>query len=134
MAKTLAIIFGVVFVLVALLGFMDSGIAGENGIFQTNMLHDLVHLLFGVILLVVAFTNEARSAAWLRILGIVYLVLAVLGFLLIGEGGELFGLVLMNSADHWLHVILGVVLILASMAGGRRTGVGGGMPTSSPSM
>jgi hypothetical protein len=134
MAKTLAIIFGVVFVLVAILGFVNSGIAGENGIFQTNMLHDLVHLLFGLILLVVAFTNEARSAAWLRILGVVYLVLAVLGFLLIGDGGELLGLVLMNEADHWLHVVLGVVLILASMAGGRRAGVGGGMPTSTPSM
>ena len=132
MAKKLAIVFGVVFVLVALLGFMNSGIAGENGIFQTDTLHDLVHLLFGVILLVVAFTAPARSAAWLTILGIVYLVLAVLGLLLVGESGKLLGLVLMNDNDHWLHLVLGVVLILAGRAGNRNST--GSMPMSSPSM
>ncbi|HEY0010665.1 MAG TPA: DUF4383 domain-containing protein [Candidatus Paceibacterota bacterium] len=130
MAKTLAIVFGIVFVLVAVLGFVDSGIAGENGIFQTDTLHDLVHLILGLILLVVAFTAPARSAAWLKILGIVYLVLAVLGFLTIPEGGELLGLVLMNTADHWLHVVLGIALILAGMAG-RKNDVSGGMPASS---
>jgi len=133
MARTLAIVFGVVFVLVALLGFMNSGIAGETGLFMTNTLHDLVHLLFGVILLVVAFTAPARSATWLTILGVVYLVLAVLGFLLVGDSGELLGLVLMNQADHWLHVVLGVVLILAGRAGNGRT-TSTSMPMSGPSM
>jgi hypothetical protein len=134
MAKTLAIVFGAVFVLVGILGFLDNPIVGMEGLFQTDTLHDLVHLLFGIILLVVAFTAPARSAAWLKILGIVYLVLAVLGFLTISDGGELLGLVLMNTADHWLHVILGVALLLAGMAGrGSRSG-SGSMPMSSPSM
>ena len=121
MAKTLAIVFGAVFVLVALLGFIDSPIAGESGLFQTDTLHDIVHLLFGIILLAVAFTAPARSAAWLKIIGAIYLVLAVLGFLTIPEGGELLGLVLMNTADHWLHVVLGVVLLLAGFAGNKNT-------------
>ena len=134
MAKTLAIVFGAVFVLVGILGFLANPIVGMEGLFQTDTLHDLVHLLFGIILLVVAFTAPARSAAWLKILGIVYLVLAVLGFLTISDGGELLGLVLMNTADHWLHVILGVALLLAGMAGrGSRSG-SGSMPMSSPSM
>lgn len=133
MAKTLAIVFGIVFVLVAILGFMGSGIAGPMGVFQTNMLHDLVHLLFGLILLVVAFTAPMNSALWLKILGIVYLVLAILGLLMIPSGGLLLGIVLMNGADHWLHLVLGIVLILAGMMGGK-SGVSGGMPMSSPSM
>lgn len=132
MAKTLAIVFGLVFVLVGILGFMGSGIAGPMGIFQTNMLHDLVHLLFGIILLAVAFMAPGSSAKWLKILGVVYLLLAVLGFLLIPSGGMLLGLVLMNSNDHWLHAILGIVLVLAGMMGGKSAS--GGMPMSSPSM
>jgi len=134
MAKTLAIVFGIVFVLVGILGFMNSGIAGEMGIFQTNTVHDIVHLLFGLILLVVAFTAPMKSAAWLKILGAVYLVLAVLGFLLIPSGGTLLGLVLMNGNDHWLHAVLGIVLVLAGVMGGNKSGASGGMPMSSPSM
>ena len=112
MAKKLAMVFGAVFVIVGLLGFIPNPIVGAEGaLFETDLMHNLVHLLFGVILLVVAFKNEAASALWLMILGIVYLILAVLGFLMIPEEGELLGLVHMNHADHWLHVGLAVLLI-----------------------
>ncbi|HYE23414.1 MAG TPA: DUF4383 domain-containing protein [Candidatus Paceibacterota bacterium] len=115
MAKTLAIVFGAMFVLVGLLGFVPNPLVGPEGaLFETDLMHNLVHLLFGVILLVVAFKNEAASALWLMILGIVYLVLAVLGFLMIPEEGELLGIVHMNHADHWLHVGLAVLLIGSS--------------------
>ena len=119
MAKKLAIVFGVVFVLVGAMGMIGTPIAGPMGIFETNSLHDIVHLLFGIILLVVAFMAPGRSALWLKILGVVYLVLAVLGFLLIPGGGELLGLVHMNSADHLLHIVLGIVLFVAGMMGGK---------------
>jgi len=112
MAKTLAIVFGAAFVLVGILGFIPNPLVGAEGaLFETDLMHNLVHLLFGVILLVVAFKNEAASALWLMILGIVYLILAVLGFLMIPEEGELLGLVHMNHADHWLHVGLAVLMI-----------------------
>lgn len=116
MAKTLAIVFGIVFVLVGLLGFVPNPIVGANGIFVTNTLHDLVHLLFGIILLLVAFMAPMKSALWLKILGIVYLLLAVIGFVLVPSGGPLLGLVDTNMADHWLHVVLGVVLLAAGFA------------------
>lgn len=117
MAKTFAIVLGVVFVLVGILGFVPNPIAGAGAIFDTNHLHDLVHLLFGIILLAVAFMAPAKSGLWLKILGVVYLVLAVLGFLLIPSGGMLLGLVEMNTADHYLHVVLGIVLIAAAFIG-----------------
>ncbi|MEK7602062.1 MAG: DUF4383 domain-containing protein [Patescibacteria group bacterium] len=118
MAKTLAIVFGIVFVLVGVLGFIPNGIVGAMGIFETNTLHDLVHLLVGIILLAVAFTAPMKSALWLKILGAVYLVLAVLGFLMIPSGGMLLGLVQMNATDHLLHAVLGIVLIAAGAMGG----------------
>jgi hypothetical protein len=132
MAKTLAMVFGIVFVLVGLMGFIDTGLVGESGMFQTNTLHDLVHLLFGIILLVVGMKSQASAASAMKIIGIVYLLLAILGFLMIPSGGELLGLVTMNSADHVLHVLLGVVLVAAGMLS-KKGGAGGGMPMASSS-
>jgi len=114
MAKTLAIVFGAVFVLVGILGFFPNPLVGPDALFVTDTMHNIVHLLFGAILLVVAFAAAAMSGLWLMILGVVYLVLAVLGFFLIPEGGQLLGIVAMNHADHWLHVALGVALIGSS--------------------
>jgi hypothetical protein len=128
MAKTLAYVFGVVFVLVGLLGFVPNPLVGMGAIFETDMLHNVVHILFGVILLVVAMKAAEKSALWLKILGAVYLVLAVLGFLMVPEGGALLGLVHTNHADHWLHVVLGVVLLGAGFAGKKTVQAPGANP------
>lgn len=116
MAKTLAMVFGVVFVLVGILGFVQNPIVGMGALFETDMMHNLAHILLGLILLVVAFAAAGKSALWLKILGVVYLLLAVLGFLMVPDGGSLLGLVATNSADHWLHVVLGLVLVAAGFA------------------
>lgn len=113
MAKTLALVFGVVFVLVGILGWVTNPLVGVGAIFETNHLHDLVHLAFGLILLAVAFMAPMKSGLWLKILGVVYLLLAVLGFILVPDGGMLLGLVTTNMADHLLHIVLGIVLLVA---------------------
>ena len=119
MAKKLALVFGIVFILVGILGIVGSPIVGATGIFETNSLHDIVHLLVGIVLLAVAVMAPAHSALWLKIFGVVYLVIAVLGFLLVPSGGELLGLVHTNMADHVLHVVLAVVLFLAGHLAGK---------------
>lgn len=115
MAKTLALIFGIIFVLVGLLGFVDNPLVGDGAVFEADLMHNIVHLALGAILLVVAFMAAAQSALWLKIIGIVYLVVALLGFVLAPESGILLGLVEVNAADHWLHVVLGLVLLGAGM-------------------
>lgn len=135
MAKTLAIVFGAVFVLVGVLGFVDNPLVGSMGLFETDTAHDLVHVVIGAVLLFVAFTAPQKSATWLKIFGVVYLLLAVLGFLMVPEGGELLGLVAMNHADHWLHVGLAIALLIAGVVAGKKgSAVTGGMPMSGPSM
>ena len=101
------------------MGMIGTGIVGPMGLFETNTLHDVVHLLIGIVLLGVAFMSPANSGTWLKVFGVIYLVLAVLGFLLVPGGGELLGLVHMNSADHLLHIVLGIVLYVAGMMGGK---------------
>ncbi len=111
MAKTLAVIFGIVFVLVGVLGFIPNPIVANDpgAIFLANGLHSVVHFLVGVILLIAAAKGEGASSLWLKIFGVVYLLLAVIGF--IQGGGLMLGLVAYNGADNYLHLVLGIVLL-----------------------
>lgn len=111
MAKTLVWVFGIVFVLVGILGWVPNPIVGPGAMFETNTMHDLVHLVIGVVFILVALLAADKSALSLKVIGVVYLLVAVLGFVMVPQGGSLLGLVETNMADHWLHVVLGVVLI-----------------------
>lgn len=128
MVKKLAVVFGVLFLLVGVLGFVSNPIVGGMGMFHTNMLHNVVHLVIGLGLLMAA-KNEMAAKRWMKIFGVVYLLVAVLGFLMVGSGeGMLLGLVAINGADNWLHLVLGVVLLLLGMAGKKTMS----MPPSQP--
>lgn len=134
MAKTLAIVFGIVLVVAGVLGFVPNSFVGAGAIFDTNHMHDIVHLVLGLVLLAVAFMAPAKSGLWLKILGIVLLLLAVLGFIMVPNGGDMFGLAT-NMADHLLHVVLGVVFLVAGFAGkGGAKPAAAPMPSSNPSM
>jgi len=109
MAKKFIMVIGLVFVLVGALGFFSNPIVGASGFFETNVTHNIAHLLIGVMML--AMAPSAPNTA-LNIFGVVYLLLAILGFVMTSP---LLGLVAINSADNWLHVVLGVVLLVAGM-------------------
>ena len=115
MAKKFAVVLGVIFVLMGILGFISNPLIGAMGLFMTNSLLNVVYLVIGVVLLIVAFSAPAASALWLKIFGVIVLILTVLGFLMIAGGGSLFGLLTMNSADHWLHLVLGIILLIGGM-------------------
>jgi hypothetical protein len=122
---------GVVFLLVGILGFIpgitsDYGtmmFAGHQseamllGIFQVSILHNIVHLLFGVAGLAMARTvSGARS--YLLGGGIIYAILWIYGLVIGQESAANF--VPLNSADNWLHFLLAVGMIGLALALGRR--------------
>lgn len=115
MVQRLAQIFGIVFLLLAIIGFVTSGSSMEAdpemaekifGLFPVNLVHNGVHLGFGIWGLL-ASRNFEGSRNYGIIGGVLYLVLAVLGY--IAPDG--FGLVPLGSNDIWLHGLLGVVLL-----------------------
>jgi hypothetical protein len=115
MAKKLALVFGIVFVIVGILGFISNPIVGraDGAMFQTDAIHDIVHLLIGIVLLVAA-KSQSASTMWLKVIGVVYLVLFLDGLLQVKETGDkLLGFVTANPADNWLHLVLGIVLLAA---------------------
>lgn len=120
--RTFAMIFGIVFVLVGIGGFvpqlvhpaeggalaMDSGHGLLFGLFPVNTLHNIVHLLFGLWGLA-ASRSLSGSVAYARGVAIIYAVLMVMGFIPSLSDG--FGLVPLYGNDVWLH--LGLALVAA---------------------
>jgi hypothetical protein len=105
-ARMAAIVIGIVFVLVGLLGFVNTPVLG---LFLVDPVHNLIHLISGIVLLAGAFSSLGSSMA-LKIIGIVYAIVAILGFFL---PSPLLGFIVMNTADQWLHVVLAVVILAA---------------------
>jgi len=111
-----------VFLLVGILGFLP-GVTSEHnqmemagpesealllGIFQVSILHNIVHLLFGVAGVVLARTYS-NAKNFLLIGGIIYLVLWIYGLVIDQDSTANF--VPFNSADNWLHLVLGAGMI-----------------------
>jgi hypothetical protein len=113
--QKIAGLFGIIFILIAVLGFISPGglvMAVEPktgmvlGVFPVNLLHNIVHLLFGLWGLVAART-WAGSRKFFTTGGIIYIVLTVIGFL--SPTG--FGIVPLGGADIGLHVVLGIAML-----------------------
>ncbi|MFG3708820.1 DUF4383 domain-containing protein [Micromonospora sp. NPDC047670] len=124
-----------VFALVGVLGFVpgvttgygDMTFAGHHsearllGLFQVSILHNALHLGFGLAGLVLA-----RSVAGARIFlaggGALYLGLWLYGFAIDRESGANF--IPVNDADNWLHLFLGFGMLAFGLLLSNRVGTG----------
>ena len=120
MGKTIKVL-GWIFLVLGILGFFSNPIigAGVGTWFHADFNHNLVHLLTGLILLWVAYKASAKTVTTLKTFGWIYLVIAILGWILVSGTGTLLGLVEVNGAVNWLHLILGLVLLWAGMKGAK---------------
>ena len=102
---------GVILIIAGIIGFIPNPIAYSSGaLFTVNAAHNVVHIVSGLFLLAGAFTGLGSAMA-LRILGIVYVIVAVLGF--ISGDNMILGFISNNNGDNWLHVVLALVLLAA---------------------
>lgn len=105
LVKPVTWVFGVVFLLIGLLGFFSSPILG---FFDVNTLHNVIHLASGAAALIAAGMGIESSRTFLIVFGIVYLLVAVLGFLGVAFIVDLLAL---NSADNLLHLAIAAVTL-----------------------
>jgi hypothetical protein len=120
--RTFALIFGIVFLLVGAGGFipgvtdmtaappegltMTDGYGHELGLFPVNMLHNIVHLLFGI-WGVLAYRSYAGARTYFRAVAIIYGLLTILG--LLPATNLTFGFIPIHGNDVWLHALLALV-------------------------
>lgn len=102
-------VFGVAY----LVSLISNPLVGPNGVFKTNTVHDLVHLLTAISFLVVAKMGEKASVLLLKGFGFVYLGVTALGFITLGSAAEahLLGIIHINMADNFLHLVLAIAII-----------------------
>ena len=127
-----ALAVGSVFLLVGIAGFipgltsnMDTmQFAGHGseaallGLFQVSALHNIVHLLFGIVGVTLAKTAP-NARKFLLFGGIVYLILWVYGLVAAGQESVI-NFVPLNSADNVLHLVLGAGMVALSFLTTRR--------------
>ncbi|WP_411074971.1 DUF4383 domain-containing protein [Streptomyces sp. cmx-4-7] len=130
-----ALAVGAVFLLVGVLGFVPGVTTHYDtmefaahhseakllGIFQVSVLHNIVHLLFGVAGLALA-RSAGTARNYLVVGGAVYLVLWLYGMFVDHDSAANF--VPVNTADNWLHFFLGIGMIALGFLLGRNTTAG----------
>ena len=125
MTKTMALLFGIVFTLIGIAGFLPESMGlmkpatehmevGMNhglllGIFPVNTAHNIVHLLFGLWGLA-ASRSLSGARSYFQAVGIIYILLAILG--LLPQTQTTFGMIPIYGNDVYLHAALGIVGII----------------------
>lgn len=122
-----ALAVGVVFLLVGVLGFIPGVTSGMDelsfagsesnamllGIFQVSILHNIVHLLFGIAGVVM---SKTATGAYNFLLwgGVIYAVLFIYGLIIPQDSAANF--VPVNMADNILHLVLAIAMIALALA------------------
>lgn len=127
MAKTIATIMGIVFILIGLVGFISDNFMGTH----LSMTHNLIHLISGAVALYLGLKGSLSAARLFCLaFGAVYLLLGLAGFLFnsgtttglpanLTDGGTnthmlhvLPGALELGIVDHLLHVLLGLIFLV----------------------
>ena len=125
MVKTFALLFGIVFLVVGVLGFVPAATSGMPdmpmllGIFHVNTVHNIVHLASGAVFLLCGLAGAGPARMFFKIFGIVYALVAVLGFM--NPAGPLLGMISNNPADNYLHTALAAVMLFIGFGTSKQT-------------
>jgi hypothetical protein len=121
-AQLFALVFGVVYLLVGIVGLFFSGsflhgVADDKLIaFRLNYFHDIVHILLGLVWIGASRTFAASKAINL-LFGAVLLLIALLGFLNLDLMHTLFNITSAGAPDNFLHLVTGLLGVYFGTAG-----------------
>jgi hypothetical protein len=124
-----ALIMGIAFLLIGVMGFIPAFVTPATdahdvtvhanhglllGLFPVNLLHNLVHILFGVWGIAAYMTSYWGARLYARSVAIIYALLAVMG--LIPGLETTFGLIPIHGHDVWLHAVIALAAAIFGWA------------------
>ena len=104
--KSYALILGVVLTVIGILGFIPGLTTGGNllGIFAVDTVHNIVHLMTGIVGLAAGLSPNLQYARWYALaFGVVYGLVTIIGFI---QGTTVLGLFVVNVWDNVLHLVI----------------------------
>ena len=124
--RLLGVFLGVIYVLDGIYGYFltsDTAFLSTAGpkvldLFETNPLHNLVHLVVGLALLTAALVGPRVSKAMNTTLGVIFLLVGVVGILIVGGNNPL-NILAVNGADNVLNFATAVVLLCVGVGADR---------------
>jgi hypothetical protein len=108
--KTWGWVFGVGFIVIGVLGFVPSAVTPDGmllGIFSVDTMHNIVHLLTGILAIAAIWGSGAYSRMYFQVFGVVYALVTVVGFF----DNTMLGLMMVNTADNLLHLVVALVAL-----------------------
>ncbi len=105
-ARTIANIFGAIFVIIGIVGFFPNPLVSDGGVFHVNAAHNILHIVTGLIFFAGGYSGAPVTT--IRWLAVIYAIIAILG--IIWPNRAIAG-VEINWADNWLHIVLAIVLL-----------------------
>jgi hypothetical protein len=119
MLRKAALVFGVVFVLIGILGFVPALRTNNNtdmplllGLFMVGGVHNAIHLISGVGALLGSKT-EKYSQLYFRVFGVVYGLVTIIGFV---QKTTVLGIIDVNMADNFLHLAIALASLTLGFA------------------
>jgi hypothetical protein len=109
MLKKALVFFGIIYIIIAISGIMLELQGGHHdgslllGTFKLDFVHNLVHLLSGVVALTTAMASERYARIYFQVFGVVYALVAIVGFV---QTDTVLGLFVVNLPDNLLHVAI----------------------------
>lgn len=114
LVKPVTWLFGVVLTIVGVVGFFMNPVLG---IFQVDTIHNIIHLLSGIVAIVAVSTSEMYARWYLIVFGLVYGLVTVVGFI---QQTTVLGLISINAADNYLHLAISVVCLAVGLLGAKK--------------
>ncbi len=106
MQKILLIALAFGFIGVGLFGFTCGSLPGT---FDINPLHNITHILSGLLALASVMLGERMIRFYARAFGVIYLVVSIIGFF--QPTRFVCGLFVLNTSDYWLHIGIAILLL-----------------------
>ena len=106
--RVVALIIGIVFTVIGILGLIFDTTGGYLLGFQVDLVHNLVHLVTGILGLAAAYTGWSRT--FNQVFGIIYIIVGIVGLIpALYFDNRLLGIMHVNPADNILHLVVGIV-------------------------